>query len=129
MRKQYHFKKSKNGFFAWDVDKLIDKSKGLKVINVQISDLNEFEQNYWYQNKNDEITCKSITDHFKLVLNCSLDYPIILAANGSIMDGMHRVCKAYLNNQKLIKAVKFNITPEPDFIDILPEELPYDRRI
>jgi len=127
MRKQYHLKKSKKGFFAWDVDKLIAKSKGLKAIDIQISDLYEFEQNYWYQDKIDKITCKSITNHIKLVLDCKLEFPIILAADGSIMDGMHRVCKAYLNGQKLIKAVKFDTTPEPDFIDILPEELSYDR--
>lgn len=127
MRKQYHFKKSKKGFLAWDVDKLIVQSKTLEVMDIAITNINEFEQNYWYHNNDDEINCKSITNHIKLVLDCKLQYPIILADDGSIMDGMHRVCKAYLNGQKTIKAIKFDVTPDPDFIDILPEDLPYDR--
>lgn len=127
MRKQYHFKKSKDGFFAWDVDKLITKSNSLRIFNTDISKIKKFEQNYWYLNYNDKVSGKSITDHIKLVLDCNLEYPIILAADSSIMDGMHRLCKAYLNGQESIRSVKFDTTPAPDFIDILPEELPYDR--
>lgn len=41
------------------------------------------------------------------------------------MDGMHRVGKALLEGNKTIKAVRFEETPEPDYIDVKPDELPY----
>ncbi len=42
------------------------------------------------------------------------------------MDGMHRVAKAVLAGLKTIEAVRFEQDPEPDFIDVYPDDLPYD---
>jgi len=127
MRKQYYFKKSKKGFFAWDVDRLLVLSKDFEVFQIDISAIKEFDEPYWYQEASDVPTCKSVTEHMKLVLECDLQYPIILASNGSVMDGMHRVCKAYLNGQTALKAVRFENTPAPDFEDVHPKDLYYDR--
>jgi hypothetical protein len=30
------------------------------------------------------------------------------------MDGMHRVCKAFMTGEEKIKAVQFDVDPEPD---------------
>lgn len=117
IRKQYHLKKSENGFYAWDVHKLIEKSKNFPIIEIELSEINEFYENFWYQN-NEVPSCHSVVEHMKLINEASLDYPIILTAEGTLMDGMHRVGKAYLEGHKTIKAVKFEITPEPDFIDV-----------
>lgn len=125
MRKQYHFKKSENGYFAWDVAKLVEQSKEFPVVEVALSKIRELDEPYWYAEASDVPSCRSIADHVKLISECDLDYPIILAADGSVMDGMHRVCKAYISNAKHIKAVKFGVTPTPDFEDILPHELSY----
>ncbi|WP_224742320.1 MULTISPECIES: hypothetical protein [Cysteiniphilum] len=54
-----------------------------------------------------------------------MSYPILLCADGQIMDGMHRVCKAKLENRETISAIQFEVTPEPDFIDIDPKDLVY----
>ena len=42
------------------------------------------------------------------------------------MDGMHRVAKAQLLNQKTIQAVQFKETPSPDFVNIDEDELEYE---
>ena len=55
-----------------------------------------------------------------------LDYPIILCADGHLMDGMHRVAKALYEGRKNIKAVRFEVTPEPDYEDVQPDELSYE---
>lgn len=60
------------------------------------------------------------------MLECDLAYPIILSSDGRIMDGMHRVCKALLENRTEIDAVRFRHDPEPDYIGIHPDDLPYD---
>lgn len=125
MRKQYYFKPSNNGFYAWDVDKLVAESKNFPIIEIEVTNIKELSEPYWYA---DAIpTCKSIVDHFKILTETSLECPIILAADNSVMDGMHRVCKAYLENKKTINAVKFKKMPEPDYEDVTPEDLPYER--
>jgi hypothetical protein len=43
-----------------------------------------------------------------------LDYPIIFAAEGRLMDGTHRIAKAYALGLSHLEAVRFTVTPEPD---------------
>jgi hypothetical protein len=45
-----------------------------------------------------------------------MTYPIILAADGGLMDGGHQVCKAWMQGHDKIMAVKFDVDPEPDYI-------------
>ena len=104
MRKQYNFRPSKNGYFAWDIDKLVKKSKDLPVTPIKLSDVREIDENYWYQNENTIPTCRSLVDHMKLVNETDLDHPIILSKDGRVMDGMHRIAKALLLGHKEIKA-------------------------
>lgn len=126
MRKQYHLQLLKNGKYnAWDIDKLIECSKDLPVLEIEISQIKELDEPFWYQDDNAIPTCRSISDHIKLVQKADLRFPIIISAEGTVMDGMHRVVKAYNSDFKTIQAVKFQKTPEPDFVEIIPENLPY----
>jgi hypothetical protein len=61
------------------------------------------------------------------VQEAELRYPIIRAANGAVMDGMHRVTKALIEGRDTIEAVQFDTDPEPDYVGCKPDELPYDR--
>ena len=125
MRKQYHLQPSKNGFMAWDISKLIEASENLNPINVEMAEIRELDENYWYNSESDIPTCRTIAEHMKLAMRSNLDYPIILSDNGRVMDGMHRVIKAYFYGQKTIKALKFKKTPPPDFVDVSLNELTY----
>jgi hypothetical protein len=58
--------------------------------------------------------------------DCDLAFPIILSNDGRVMDGMHRVCKALLQKHNEIEAVRFIEDPEPDYIGVHPDDLPYD---
>lgn len=49
MRKQYHLLPTQKGFDAWDVDKLIEASKDLPLVQVHLDDINELDENFWYQ--------------------------------------------------------------------------------
>ncbi len=125
MRKQYHFKQVGDDVLIWDVDRLILLSETLPIQEVLLSAIPDFEQNYWYGTPQNEPTCKSVADHARLIQNADPSYPIILHSDGSVMDGMHRVCKAYLLNQSTIFAKKFIQTPEPDFYNVDASELDY----
>ncbi|XWV25586.1 hypothetical protein QJ856_gp0168 [Tupanvirus deep ocean] len=47
-------------------------------------------------------------DDYKRILKADLSYPIIISADGFIIDGVHRLTKAYLNNIQQIKAHIFD---------------------
>lgn len=125
MRKQYHFRPSKKGFYAWDVDKLVEKSKDLPLVSVKLEDIKEIDEDYWYYSSDKKPTIRSIVAHFRLMNETDLKYPIILSKDGRVMDGMHRVAKALLLGHKEIKAVKFSEDLPPDYVDVDEDDLSY----
>ena len=84
------------------------------------------DEDYWFKNESINPTCKAVAEHIKLVEQTNLKFPIILSQNGAVMDGMHRIVKAYVNGKKIIKAVQFEKDPEPDYVNVDPKQLPYD---
>lgn len=121
MRKQYYFRPSEKGFYAWDVDKLAELSQGLPVIDIELSKIKEIDELF-----KENLTTRSIAQHMKLVQETNLKYPIILSKEGRVMDGMHRLIKALLLGLKTIKAVQFKEDLKPDYVDVVEDELPYD---
>ena len=126
MRKQYHFRESKEGLLAWDVHRLIDLVKDIQPCAVDLSAIREVDEPYWYSTKDPLPTCRDLIDHMRLVEATDLIYPIILSPDGRVMDGMHRVAKALLQGQPHIMAVRLQTMPEPDYIGVDPDDLPYD---
>ncbi len=124
MRKQYHFRPSKNGFFAWDVDALIMSSVDVPAKFIALSSIKEIDENYWFSHGTVP-NAKAIIEHFQLMEQAELSYPIILCSNGRLMDGMHRVLKSLKEGRDKILAKQFDETPAPSFIDVYPDDLPY----
>ena len=125
MRKQYHLRPKQNGFDAWDIDKLIEASKTFPVVSVNLDDIKDLDENFWYNGDNDVPSGRSIAHHVQLIHEADLSYPVILAEGNRVMDGMHRIIKALTLGHKTIDAVIFESTPPPDFIDILENDLSY----
>jgi len=119
MRKQYYFRESVRGLLAWDVDRLVELSRTLPRKGVPVSDLRESDA-AWLSEDGD-----AMTEHLKLIEEADLAYPIILAADGAVMDGRHRVVKAKRQGRSEIDAIQFAEDPPPDFIGLGPDELPY----
>ena len=125
VRAQYWFRTSEQGLLAWDVRRLIELSANLSTQSIRIADIKELDENHWYAHGDAAPTCRSLIEHFALIQACDLRYPIILSADGRVMDGMHRVCKAVLEGKEEIAAVRFEETPPPDYVGCNPDELPY----
>jgi hypothetical protein len=125
VRKQYHFWPGRQRLDAWDVDRLIELSRDFPVINVPLTSITDLDSNYWFGDGFGDPTVRNVVDHMRLVQAVDTEFPIILAADGRVMDGMHRVARALLAGQPTIQAVQFEITPEPDYPDCSPKELPY----
>lgn len=124
LHQQYHFRKSERGLLAWDVLKLIELSKNFEVVQVPLTEIREIKETYWFGLGAPPIT-EDIAQHAKQIYEADTSYPIILCPEGRVMDGMHRVCKAHLEEHKTISAVRFAELHEPDYVGKQPDELPY----
>ena len=68
---------------------------------------------------------RGMLEHLRLIDEADLSYPIILSADGAVMDGRHRVAKAAREGRSEIEAVQFDADPEPDHVGLGPDDLPY----
>lgn len=126
MRKQYHFFPGGKGLDAWDVDRLIRLSADLPLRAVPLESIKDLDTEYWFDGSWEVPTVRKVVDHLRLIQEVDPSYPIILGADGRVMDGMHRVARALLEAHTSIRAVRFAVDPEPDYRNCRPEDLPYD---
>lgn len=124
MRRQYHFRQVGQDTHIWDVHHLVELTKTFVIKKVTLADIRELNEAYWFPDQFP--TTQQIIEHFQLMQDADLSYPIILCAEGRVMDGMHRIAKASLLGYGDILAVQFEQTPEPDFINVDEDELDYD---
>jgi hypothetical protein len=98
---------------VWIVNHLIWNARELPVFEYLIEDIPIDDKIFW------KLDClRDIVAHYEKINQANLDYPIIINAEGQIMDGWHRIAKAISENKLSVKAVKFLITPPPDYKDI-----------
>ncbi len=126
MRSQYHFRQSPQGLRAWNIQRLVEISSTLPRERVPLSAIRELDEPYWSGDPAQSITCRQIAEHARLIRDSDFSFPVILSSDGRVMDGMHRICKALLEGLSDIEAVLFLHDPEPDYLDIDPDDLPYD---
>ena len=124
MRKQYHFRPGPRGLQAWDVDRLVALAKDLPVIQIRVSAIRELDEPYWFD-EGKIPTCRDVVEHARLMNEADLSFPIILSSGGRVMDGMHRAAKAAIQNLNSLPAKQFSQDPEPDFVGVDPDDLPY----
>jgi len=124
MRKQYYFRPSPDGIRAWDVDRLVTLARDLPIMQVPLAEISELDQPRWFDHGYVP-TCRSVAEHARLINEADLSFPIILSSEGHVMDGMHRVAKAAMEDRESILAKQFARDPEPDYVGIEPDKLPY----
>jgi len=125
MRAQYHIRPSPKGLRAWNVRRLVERSRNFPRERVPLSSIRELDEPYWAGDRPTRMTCREVVDHARLMMDCDPAFPIILSSDGRVMDGMHRICKALLDGLSDIEAVRFVQDPEQDFIGVNPDDLPY----
>jgi hypothetical protein len=106
------------------VHRLAELAKNLPIVRIQLSAIRELDEPYWYGH-GAVPTCRSVTEHAKLINEADLKFPIILSSDGRIMDGMHRAAKAVMHNAYSLPAKQFNQDSEPDYVGVDPDDLPY----
>jgi hypothetical protein len=94
----------------WYVKNLVKaaESEGLEVFDIDVASI-DLGVMPW-----DMKSFLHFIEHMIDIKNCSLKYPVTMAPCGWIMNGWHRVVKAFLKGEPTIKAVRFFELPKPD---------------
>jgi hypothetical protein len=112
---QKHSRETAQGRLVWYTERLWALAQDLPVKSVAIERITELDQNCWF-GPDSPPTCRAVARHVQRILDADLAYPIILSADGGLMDGGHRLAKAWLLGNTEILAVQFLQDPEPDHI-------------
>ncbi len=99
----------------WYTERLWRLARDLPVRTIAVTDIPELDQDCWFGSTHVP-TCRAVAQHAQRIWDADLSYPIILSADGGLMDGGHRLAKAWLLGLPHMQAVQFTIDPEPDYI-------------
>jgi len=95
------------------MQQLWEMADGLASKKVRVSDLNALDEVRWFSDLlNRKPTCRSVAEHARDIYEVDFRFPIILSPTGEVLDGMHRLCKAWLQGMEEIDAVQFPVMPE-----------------
>ena len=103
---------------VWYTHRLWTEAGSLVPFEIELSSIKELDDDCWFGTRH-KPTLRAIVEHTLRINSATLEWPIILNADGSLMDGGHRVCKALLEGRKTIRAVRFASMPDPD--EVHPE--------
>ena len=112
--RERHSRPVPGGRGFWWSDRLWEQSAGLPVVSVPIADIAELDQNCWFGTE--PPTCREVAEHARRIEAADLRHPVILSADGGLMDGGHRVARAWLDGRTEVDAVRFVVDPGPDWV-------------
>jgi hypothetical protein len=87
-------------------------AESLPVKKIRLSELDGFDEVRWFGGgMNIQPTCRAIAHHARDIYAADLSYPIILSPTGEVVDGWHRICKAFLQGIEELDAVQLKAMP------------------
>src|SRR5262245_21629608 len=94
------------------MQQLWDMAAGLPSKKVRVSDLNALDEVRWFSERLQKLpTCRAVAEHARDIYEVDFEFPIILSPSGEVLDGMHRLCKAFLQGSEEIDAVQLDAMP------------------
>ena len=114
---------------SWEIERLWELADDLPIEEVPVSSLEHFlDEVVWFLTGpdacGDKPTARSVAEHSERIYSADLSYPIILSAVGEVMDGMHRLAKAWMMGIETIKVRRFTVDPDPDWVEVWEDERP-----
>ena len=104
----------KGGRAHWWTERLWKLAADLPVERVAIDEIAEFDMDCWF--KGVAPTSREVAAHARRISQADLSHPVIFAADGQLMDGGHRIAKAWLQGDTEVDAVRFTVDPQPDWV-------------
>jgi len=93
----------------WDVADLFELIKDTN--NIIEYDLDTYSVNLDVRIWQKEMSIFDFLTHVRRINKSDFEFPVIVSAEGWILDGWHRLLKAILNDIRYIKAVRFQVNP------------------
>jgi hypothetical protein len=100
----------------WLTENLWAAAAQLPVKRVRIDDVAEFNRDCWFGDRH-AASIRNVAEHARRISDADLTHPIILSSDGRLLDGGHRLAKAYLAGQVEVLAVQFDKDPDPDWVE------------
>lgn len=112
-------RRTERGVLIWNTERLWALAATLPVVRVPLKDIPAINEVRWFNRSGQEPqpTCHSVAIHAQKIFEADVSHPIILASDGDVMDGMHRIAKALQMGLTYIDAVRFEVDPAPDEIE------------
>lgn len=98
----------------WKVSKLRELAADLTPFDVELSEISQLREVCWLKDGGAPPTLGEVALYARDIFRADLAYPIILSEDGRVMDGRHRLAKAYALGHDHISAVQFETNPPPD---------------
>ncbi len=117
MSTEYHNRVIDGRRASWRVARLRAQAAGLPVEEVAVASISEFDDVYWFDQEH-RPTCRAVVEHAQRIAAADLDDPILLSADGWVVDGMHRVARAVMEGVAELPGRRLTAYPEPD--DVRP---------
>lgn len=99
----------------WDIERLWKQARGEPVLDLCLEAI-DLDQTVWFE-PGEKPTVRKVADHLRRVLATNPDHPVILRPNGELMDGWHRLVKAWIEGRESIPGIRLPKDPLPDFIE------------
>lgn len=99
----------------WLTENLWRAARDLPVHQVRIDDIPELDEDCWFDGRGP--TCREVAEHTRRIQNADLSRSVIFGADGRLMDGGHRIARAWLDGLSEVQAVRFVTDPEPDWVE------------
>jgi ribonuclease HI len=98
---------------VWNVERLWEAARDLPVRPVLLDSVSEcLDADCWFGGQ--APTGRQVAEHARRIYEADFSHPIILSASGQLMDGGHRIARAWLEGRTEIDAVRFEHDPVPD---------------
>ena len=94
------------------MQQLWEMAAGLPIRKVRVRDLNALDEVRWFSERMNKLpTCRAVAEHARNIYEVDFRFPIILSPSGVVLDGMHRLCKAFLEGMEEIDGVQLPTMP------------------
>jgi hypothetical protein len=98
---------------AWHIESVWEAAQGPPVEEVPLDSIREVDEDCWFSGR--PATVRAVVHHARWINDADLALPVILASDGQVLDGMHRIAKAVLQRHATVLARRFPIDPDPDW--------------
>lgn len=99
----------------WTMGTIWAAAEGKPQTTIKIADINILDQVVWFGGPNNvQPTIRRVADRARDIFNADFQHPIIMTKSGDVLDGAHRIAKAYLEGRQTITAIVLDDYPPAD---------------